>query len=84
MVLINLALLMTGCQELPDSISGGVQIPLDTISPHDLYYDQPEGVCYSRVGKASNVLLSQYENVDFKVDTALVDPGCQEHLLPYR
>jgi len=80
MWLINLALLMTGCDEMPDAISGNVQTPIQTISPCDLYYDQHDKFCYSRAGNVSEVSELRYENVDFMVDTALVDPGCQEHL----
>ena len=64
------------------SISGVVQTPVHTMSVFDQYYEQPssESFCLSRLGTATNVSSHLCENVDYMIGSALVDPGCQEHL----
>ena len=65
---------------MTEPISGKVQSPVGTISICDLYYEQPVDGCVSRAGKVTEQSSLFYENDDFVVGTALVDPGCQEHL----
>ena len=65
---------------MTEPISGMVQSPVATMSVCDLYYEQPAKGCVSRAGKVTEQSSLIYENDDFVVGTALVDPGCQEHL----
>lgn len=73
---------MLGQSDVTVPISGAIQTPIDTMSICDLYYDQPEKGCISRAGKIAdcNAMSMLYENDNYTVGTALVDPGCQEHL----
>ena len=61
-----------------DPISGGVQFPIDYVC--EQYYNQPQNGCVSRAGKTCNASALQYENDDYAVGSALLDPGCQEPL----
>lgn len=73
-------MMSSGCRDTCDQTSGDAQIPDVMMDLCNQYYYQSEQCCFSRAGQVGNASTLQYENDDYVVASALVDPGCQEHV----